>query len=68
MKLLVDVKEEKAAFLLEVLKNFSFVTAKPLSENDAQILTNIAQAVHEVNSIKKGKMKGKPLSQLLDEL
>ena len=33
-----------------------------------QILDNIRQAVEEMKLIKAGKLKGKPLQELLDEL
>lgn len=31
MKLIVDVKDEKASFVMEVLKNFKDVKVKPLT-------------------------------------
>lgn len=68
MKVLLDIKDENAAFVLEVLKNFSFVKAKPLSEQKARLLEEIQEAVDNVNLAKLGKLKPKPLSELLDEL
>jgi hypothetical protein len=68
MKVLLEIKDDKAAFFLEVLKNFSFVKAKPLSVETPLLLQEIEQAVHNVNLAKQGKLKPKPLSELLDEL
>ncbi len=68
MKVLLDIKDDKAAFVLEVLKNFSFVKAKPLSEQKAKLLEEIQEAVNNVNLAKLGKLKPKPLNELLNEL
>lgn len=68
MKVLLEIKDDKAAFFLEVLKNFSFVKAKPLSVETPLLLQEIEKAVHNVNLAKQGKLKPKPLSELLDEL
>ncbi len=32
MKLLLEIKDNKAAFFMELLKNFSYVKAKPIEE------------------------------------
>lgn len=68
MKVLLDIKDDKAAFVLEVLKNFTFVKAKPLSEKKARLLEEIQEAVLNVNLAKLGKLTPKLLSELLDEL
>lgn len=67
MKVLLEIKDDKAAFFLEVLKNFSFVKAKPVA-TEHSLLQELEQAVHNVNLAKQGKLKPKPLSELLDEL
>ncbi len=68
MKILLEIEDDKAAFFLEVLENFSFVKTKPLTKETPQLLQEIEQAVHNVNLAKQGKLKPKPLSELLDEL
>ncbi len=68
MKILLDIKDSKAEFILELLKNFSFVKAKPLTPHKAQVLEGIKEAVEEIKLIKAGKLKAKPLNQFLDEL
>ena len=37
-------------------------------QTDEEILNNIRQAVEEMKLIKTGKLKGRPLQELLDEL
>jgi hypothetical protein len=68
MKIILDVKDNKASFMLEVLKNFKDVKARPLTNYKADILEGIKEAVEEVKLIKQGKLKGIPAKDLLNEL
>ena len=68
MKVLLDVKDNKAAFMMELLNNFKFVKAKPLTPYKAEVLEGIRKAVEEMTLIKEGKLKGTPAKDLLDEL
>ena len=70
MKVTVEIAKDKAAFFLELVRNLSFVkkveTAEDTSKED--VLRGIDTAVKELKQIKAGKLKGKPVQQLLDEL
>jgi hypothetical protein len=68
MKILLDIKDQKAAFIMELLKNFSYVKARPLSAEDAMILEELNDAVESMKLIKKGKLKARPARELLNEL
>jgi len=68
MKLLLDIKDDKAAFIIELLKNFKFVKAQPLSSYKAEVLEGLKEAIDEVNQIKVGKKEAQPLSEFLDEV
>jgi hypothetical protein len=68
MKLLVDVKDEKSEFLLELLGNFKFVKTEQLTAEDNTILRNLKDAVEEVNEIRAGNKKGVPLKEFLNEV
>ena len=68
MKVLLDIRDDKALYLLEVLKNLSFVKTKPLTSSNAKFLEGLREAVEEVKLIKAGKLKGRPAKELLDEL
>lgn len=68
MKVLLDIKDNKADFVMELLKNFSFVKAEPISKSKARFLREFQQAVEEVNLAEQGKVKLKTAEQLLDEL
>jgi hypothetical protein len=68
MKVLLDIKDSKVSFVMELLNNLSFVKAKPLSEEKAELMGDIGEAVQELKLIKEGKLKGVPAKELLDEL
>ncbi len=68
MKILLDVKDSKADFFIELLKNFSFVKAKPLSDYKAKVLEDIKEAVEEMKLINVGKLKGRNAEDLFNEL
>jgi hypothetical protein len=68
MKLILDIKDDKAAFIIELLSNFKFVKAKPLTPYKAEVLEGLKEAVDEVNQIKAGKKKAQSLSDFLNDL
>lgn len=68
MKILLEVNDEKASFILEVLKNFKDVKVKPLSSYKAEVLEGVKEALQEVTLIKQGKLKGISAKDLLNEL
>lgn len=68
MKVLLDIKDSKAAFFFEVLKNFSFVKATPLTNTKAEFLQGLKEAVDEVKLAKEGKVKTTSLEDFLDEI
>lgn len=53
---------------MELLNNFKFVKAKPLTSHKAEVLEGVKQAVEEMKLINEGKLKGTPAKELLDEL
>ena len=68
MKILLDIKDNKTAFIMELLNNFKFVKAKPLTPYKAEVLEGVREAVEEMKLIKDGKIRGIPAKDLLDEL
>lgn len=68
MKVLLDIKDEKAAFVMELLSSLSFVKAEPISPAKAQFFKELKCSVEEVRLAKEGKIKLKTAQQLLDEL
>jgi hypothetical protein len=68
MKVLLDIKDEKAIYLLEVLKGLSYVKAKQLTDTKAQLLGEIREAVQEMKLIKAGKKQGRDAEDFLNGL
>jgi hypothetical protein len=68
MKVLLDIQEQKAAFFMEVLRNFSFVQATPLTDTKAEFLKDLKDSVKEVQLAKEGKLKLQSAREVLDEI
>ncbi len=68
MKVLIDIKDNKADFVMELLNNLSFVKTKTISPQKAQLLEEIKEAVENLNLVKHGKLKARPAKGLVNEL
>lgn len=68
MKVLLDIEDNRADFVLELLRSLSFVKTETISTTKAQFLKELSASVDEVNLAKAGKIKLKSADQLLDEL
>jgi hypothetical protein len=55
MKLNIEVKDNNAAFLMELLKSFSFVKAHPITDEKANLIKEIKEAVDNVRLLKEGR-------------
>jgi len=68
MKLILDIKDDKADHLLEVLKDLDYVKTTLISAEKSKFLEEMKEAIINLNMVKKGKLKAKPIKQLIDEL
>ena len=68
MKVLLDIKDNKAPFVMEVLKNFSFVKTKTLTPAKALLMEELKEAVEELNQIKAGKKKARNAEDFINGL
>lgn len=68
MKVLLDIKDTKAQFVMELLKSFSFVKTKTLTPYKASVLEGIKEAVDEMKLVKAGKLKARNAEDLFNEL
>lgn len=68
MKVLLDIKDAKAPFVMELLQSLSFVKAKTLTPYKAKILEDVKEAVEEMKLIKAGKLKARNAEDVLNEL
>ncbi|MFO0323111.1 MAG: hypothetical protein ACK504_11875 [Bacteroidota bacterium] len=68
MKVLLDIKDAKAEFVMELLKSFSFVKTTTLTPYKADVLEGIKEAVEEMKLVKAGKLKVRNAEDLFYEL
>lgn len=68
MKVLLDIKDNKASSLMDVLNGLSYVKVKTISDEKALLVEEIKEAVENLKLVKQGKLKGKPARDLLNEL
>lgn len=68
MKVLIDIPDNKAASLMEVLKSISYVKAKPLTDAKAKLMSEIRDAVEEMKLIKSEKKEARNAEDFLNEL
>lgn len=68
MKAVLDIKDSKASFVMELLGNFSYVKVQPITNEKALLLNEIREAVEAVNLVKKGKLQARPARELLTEI
>jgi len=68
MKVLLDIPDNKASSLMEVLKSISYVKAKQITDSKAQLMVEIREAVEEIRLIRSGKKKARNAEDFLNEL
>lgn len=71
MKLLIDIADDKAAGFIEMIKSYAKIKATPISVPDIETLDEIKKlrkAFKDVERIKSGKLKARPIEDLLNEL
>lgn len=76
MKVLLDIRDDKAFHLLEVLKGLSYVKTSTISDEKALLIEeskeylvdNIKAGLEEVRLFKQGKLKTTSAKEFLNEL
>ena len=68
MKVLLDVPDNKASSLMDVLKSISYVKVKPLTDAKALMMEEKREAVEEMKLIRAGKAKARNAEDFLNEL
>ncbi len=66
MKVLLDIKDNKADFILELLRGFpSYVKTKPISKTKVQLIEDLNDAASDVRLHKRGKIKLKTAQEFV---
>jgi len=68
MKVLLDIKDEKAAFVMGLLQRLPFVKARPLTHFQSKVLDDVKEAVEQLNLVKAGKLSARDADDLINEL
>lgn len=68
MKIILEIPDNKASSLLEVLKSISYIKVKPLSDQKAILMEEIRESVEEMKLIKSGNKKARNAEDFLNEL
>ncbi len=68
MKVLLDIPDNKASSLMEVLNSLSYVNATVITNEKALLLTEIKDAVEEMKLIRSGKKKARNAEVFLKTL
>jgi hypothetical protein len=68
MKILLDVPDNKAPSLLDVLNGISYVKVIPLTDTKALLLEEMREAVEEMKLIRTGKKKARNAEEFLNEI
>lgn len=68
MKFLLEVPDNKAASLMDVLGSISYIKTKRLTDEKALLLEEIKEAVEEMRLIRSGKKQARNAEDFLNEL
>ncbi len=68
MKVLIDIKDKKSEFIMELLNSFPFVKAEKISPSKAKFLLELRDSIEEVKMAKRGKLKLKSAKDIFNEL
>lgn len=69
MRLLLEIKDvQKAESLLEMLKGLTYIKATRILSDKEMTMNEIKSSIKELNKVKKGKLKARPIEDLISEL
>ncbi|MBY0245821.1 MAG: hypothetical protein K2Q03_10230 [Sphingobacteriaceae bacterium] len=68
MKVMLDIKDNKADFVMELLRSLPFVKAEQISPANDSLSDNIKAGLQEVRLFKKGELKTTSAKDFLSEL
>ena len=68
MQYLLEVKNNKDKFILELLQHFRFIKTRPLTSANMKFISELHESILEVNEAKKRKVKLQNAKEMLHEL
>ena len=67
MKVILDIEDKKVSALMKIPKELKFVKTRTITPAKAQLLSELKEAVDEMNQIKAGKKKARNAEDVLAE-
>ena len=69
----LSIPDKDYSFFIKLIKNLDFVQVKEpkqdkITLSKQKFLDEFNEAVEELNMVKAGKLKGRPLQELIDEI
>ena len=68
MKILLEIPDNKAISFMDVINSISYVKAKSITEVKARLLSEMKDAIDELNLIKKGEKTARNAEDFFNEL
>ncbi|MFP5040338.1 hypothetical protein [Parasediminibacterium sp. JCM 36343] len=68
MKVLLDIENDNAVHLMEVLKSLPYMKTTTLPDEKALLIAEVKEAVENLKLVRQGKIKARPAKDLLNEL
>jgi hypothetical protein len=68
MKIILDIKDNKALHLMEISKSLPFVRTKSISDEKSLLVGEIKEAVENIALVRQGKLEARLARELLNEL
>lgn len=68
MKILLDIPDNKAASLMVLLNDISYIKAKPLTDAKALLIEETKEAIEEMKLVKARKKEARDAEEFLNEL
>jgi len=69
MKIILDIKDSKVPFIMELLKSFSFVKIEKVTgDSKKEIINNLTQGFNDLKLYKQGELKTTSAQDFLNDL
>ena len=68
MKILLEIPDNKAISFMDVINSISYVKAKSITEVKARLLSEMKDAIDELNLIKKSEKTARNAEDFFNEL
>lgn len=68
MRVVLDIKDNKVDFLIEILKKYSWVRVKAVKRPKEELIKDIESGIEELKLIRSGKKEARDAREFLKEV